>query len=70
MPVIWSAPPQLLPQPAVQARLLRVDREENPGAAGKIQDWIERLKGKVVRISPEQVKEIVPWLRKVSASSS
>ncbi|HSB80069.1 MAG TPA: MG2 domain-containing protein, partial [Candidatus Methylomirabilis sp.] len=69
----WKADPALPVtlrnlEPEVRARLLRVDREERPGVAEKIQDWIERLKGKVVRISPEQIKDILPWLRKVAVS--
>ena len=69
----WKADPALPVtlrnlEAAVRARLLRVDREEQPGVVKKIQDWVERLKGKVVRISPEQSKDILPWLRKVAVS--
>ena len=69
----WKADPALPVtlrnlEAAVRARLLRVDRKEQPGVVEKIQDWVERLKGKVVRISPEQSKDILPWLRKVAVS--
>jgi alpha-2-macroglobulin len=46
-------------EPALQARLLRVDQK--PGSGG-FADWV---KGKVFRIPPELSEEILPWLRKV-----
>jgi uncharacterized protein YfaS (alpha-2-macroglobulin family) len=46
-------------EPALQARLLRVDRK--PGGGG----FAEWVKGKVFRIPPELSEEILPWLRKV-----
>lgn len=69
--VEWKADPTLPVtlrnlEPEVRARLLRVDREEHPGVTGKLKEWLERVKGKVFRIAPEQSKDILPWLRRVA----
>ncbi len=72
--VEWKADPALPVtlrnlEPQVRAKLLRVDRadkEPRAGFTGKLQDLLERVKGKLWRIPPEQSKDILPWLRKVA----
>ena len=71
--VEWKADP-VLPvtlrnlEPQVRARLLRVEKEPQAGIKGKITDLMERVKGKIWRVPPEQSKEILLWLRKVAAA--
>jgi uncharacterized protein YfaS (alpha-2-macroglobulin family) len=69
--VEWKADPALPVtlrnlEPQVQARLLRVEKEPGTGFAGKLQDLLEQVKGKLWRIPPQQSKDILPWLRKMA----
>ena len=67
----WKADPTLPVtlrnlEPEVQAKLLRVDKEEHPGVKGKLQDLLKQVQGKIWRISPEQPEAILPWLQRVA----
>ncbi len=69
--VEWKADPTLPVtlrnlEPQVRARLLRTDKGTPAGLTGKLQDLLERAKGKVWRIPPAQPGDILPWLRKVA----
>ena len=55
-------------EPEVQAKLLGVDKAERPGMAGKLQDLLEQVQGKIWRISPEHPQEILPWLHRVAVA--
>jgi len=70
--VEWKADPALPVtlrnlEPQVQARLLHVEREPRSGFTGKLQDLLERVKGKLWRIPPEHSTEVLPWLKAVAA---
>lgn len=71
--VEWKADPALPVtlrnlEPQVKARLLRVDKQSPTGVTGTLQDLLERVKGKIFRVSPEQSKELLPWLRRVASA--
>jgi uncharacterized protein YfaS (alpha-2-macroglobulin family) len=72
--VEWKADPALPVtlrnlEPQVRARLLQIDREPRPGLAGKLQDLLDRVTGRLWHIPPERSQEILPWLRRVGAAS-
>jgi uncharacterized protein YfaS (alpha-2-macroglobulin family) len=56
-------------EPAVLARLLRVDRPEPAEAGGPVQGLLDRLKGTLLHIPPERAKEVLPWLRRVAGAN-
>ncbi len=70
----WKADPTLPVtlrnlEPQVKARLLRVDKGVRAGAAGRLQDFLEQVKGRLLRIPPQQTPDILPWLRRVATST-
>ena len=71
--VEWKAEPALPVtlrnlEPQIRTRLLRVDKEPRAGLTGKLQELLERVKGRIWRVTPEQSREILPWLRRVAAA--
>ena len=56
-------------EPQIRTRLLQVDREARPGLLGRLQNLLDRVTGRLWRISPERSQEILPWLRRVAVAA-
>jgi uncharacterized protein YfaS (alpha-2-macroglobulin family) len=55
-------------EPRVRARLLRADKTERTGITGRLQDLLERVKGRLLRIPVDQSLDILPWLRRIASA--